>query len=227
MCGIVGAVAERDVIQILIEGLKRLEYRGYDSAGLAVINEQSQLQRCRVKGKVQELANEFSSNPFKGHIGIAHTRWATHGVPNVKNAHPHFCRDTIALVHNGIIENQEELKDKLLAEGLEFNSDTDTEVIVNAIYHTTKSTNDLLMAVFSVCQQLEGSYALGIMSNSDPERLIAVRKGSPLVIGVGIGEYFIASDVFTLLPVTQQFIFLEEGKTHSHRNWTSCGHQFH
>ncbi|MEM7027437.1 MAG: glutamine--fructose-6-phosphate transaminase (isomerizing) [Pseudomonadota bacterium] len=211
MCGIVGAVAERDVIQILIEGLKRLEYRGYDSAGLAVINADNKLQRCRVKGKVKQLSDEFALSPFNGHTGIAHTRWATHGVPEIRNAHPHVCNEAVALVHNGIIENQEELRAQLLAKGLEFNSDTDSEVIVNAIYLATQSSPDLLESVFTVIEKLEGSYALGIMSNLAPDRLIAVRKGSPLVIGVGIGEYFIASDVFALLPVTQQFIFLEEG----------------
>ncbi len=211
MCGIVGAVAERDVTQILLEGLRRLEYRGYDSAGLAVIDEHQTIQRSRVKGKVQELADTFSENPFRGRVGIAHTRWATHGEPNVKNAHPHICRDIVALVHNGIIENQETLKKELISKGLEFYSDTDTEVIVNSVYLALQEKDDLLDAVFKVCEQISGSYALGIMSKIDPDRLIAVRKGSPLVIGVGVGEYFIASDVFALLPVTQQFIFLEEG----------------
>ncbi len=211
MCGIVGAVAERDVSPILLEGLRRLEYRGYDSAGIAVINGQQQLERLRVKGKVQELTNEFTTTPLKGSCGIAHTRWATHGEPDEKNAHPHICRDSVALVHNGIIENHELLREQQQAAGFEFLSETDSEVVVNAIYTELQKQSDLLAAVFSTCQQLEGAYAIGVISQQDPDRLIAARKGSPLVIGVGIGEYFIASDVFALLPVTQEFIFLEEG----------------
>ena len=211
MCGIVGAVAERDVGKILLEGLKRLEYRGYDSAGMAVISANNELQRLRVKGKVQQLHDKYDQSPVTGVTGIAHTRWATHGIPEERNAHPHICRDTVALVHNGIIENHERLRQQQQAAGFEFQSDTDTEVIVNAIYTGVESRKDLLSAVFDACQQLEGAYALGVISKLEPGRMIAARKGSPLVIGVGIGEYFIASDVFALLPVTQQFIFLEEG----------------
>jgi glutamine---fructose-6-phosphate transaminase (isomerizing) len=211
MCGIVGAVAQRDVSPILLEGLKRLEYRGYDSAGLAVINDSKQLQRIRVQGKVNELNEEHQASPLKGGTGIAHTRWATHGKPNLNNAHPHICRDQVALVHNGIIENHEQLRAKQIAAGFEFNSETDTEVVVNAVYEALQVVPDLLQAVFTTIKQLEGAYALGVINNAEPERLVAARKGSPLVIGVGIGEYFIASDVFALLPVTQQFIFLEEG----------------
>ena len=211
MCGIVGAVAQRDVSPVLLEGLKRLEYRGYDSAGLAVIDNDKQLRRIRVQGKVNELKEEHQRSPLKGGTGIAHTRWATHGKPNLNNAHPHICRDQVALVHNGIIENHEQLRAQQIASGFEFSSETDTEVVVNAVYEALQATPDLLQAVFTTIKQLEGAYALGVINNAEPERLIAARKGSPLVIGVGIGEYFIASDVFALLPVTQQFIFLEDG----------------
>ncbi len=212
MCGIVGAVAQRDVSPLLLEGLKRLEYRGYDSAGLAVIDHDGRLQRIRVKGKVNELNQEHQASPLKGGTGIAHTRWATHGKPNLNNAHPHICRDQVALVHNGIIENHEQLRAKQIASGFEFSSETDTEVVVNAVYEALHSTSrDILQAVFATIKQLQGAYALGVINNKEPERLIAARKGSPLVIGVGIGEYFIASDVFALLPLTQQFIFLEDG----------------
>lgn len=211
MCGIVGAVAQRDVSPVLLEGLKRLEYRGYDSAGLAVTSHGKQLQRIRVQGKVNELLKEHQISPLSGGTGIAHTRWATHGKPNVNNAHPHICRDQVALVHNGIIENHEELREQQMASGFEFNSETDTEVVVNAVYEALQSTPDLLHAVFNTTKNLRGAYALGVINNSEPNRLVAAKNGSPLVIGVGIGEYFIASDVFALLPVTQQFIFLEDG----------------
>ncbi len=211
MCGIVGAVAQRDVSPVLLEGLKRLEYRGYDSAGLAITGHDKQLQRIRVQGKVNELLKEHQISPLSGGTGIAHTRWATHGKPNVNNAHPHICRDQVALVHNGIIENHEELREQQMASGFEFNSETDTEVVVNAVYEALQSTPDILDAVFNTTKHLQGAYALGVINKFDPERLIAAKNGSPLVIGVGIGEYFIASDVFALLPVTQQFIFLEDG----------------
>jgi len=211
MCGIVGAVAQRDVSPVLLEGLKRLEYRGYDSAGIAILNHDKQLQRIRVQGKVNELKQEHQASPLKGGTGIAHTRWATHGKPNLNNAHPHICRDTVALVHNGIIENHEQLRTEQIESGFEFTSETDTEVVVHAVYEALQSTPDLLQAVFTTIKQLEGAYALGVISNAEPDRLIAAREGSPLVIGVGIGEYFIASDVFALLPVTQRFIFLEDG----------------
>ncbi len=211
MCGIVGAVAERDVGKILLEGLKRLEYRGYDSAGMAVLGSGDAVLRLRVKGKVQQLHDKYDQSPVNGITGIAHTRWATHGIPEERNAHPHVCRDTVALVHNGIIENHEKMREQQKAAGFEFTSETDTEVIVNAVYTSLQQTNDLLNAVFDAIQQLDGAYALGVISKSEPGRMVAARKGSPLVIGVGIGEYFIASDVFALLPVTQQFIFLEEG----------------
>jgi glutamine---fructose-6-phosphate transaminase (isomerizing) len=211
MCGIVGAVAQRDVSPVLLEGLKRLEYRGYDSAGLAVISHDNGLERIRVQGKVNELLKEHQASPLNGGTGIAHTRWATHGKPNVNNAHPHICRDQIALVHNGIIENHEKLREQQSASGFEFSSETDTEVVVNAVYEALQSNPDILHAVFTSTKKLQGAYALGVINNADPERLIAAKNGSPLVVGVGIGEYFIASDVFALLPVTQQFIFLEDG----------------
>lgn len=211
MCGIVGAVAQRDVSPILLEGLKRLEYRGYDSAGVAVISNDKKLQRLRVLGKVNQLKKEHENSPLLGGTGIAHTRWATHGKPSLENAHPHICRDNVALVHNGIIENHEQLRAKQIKSGYTFSSETDTEVVVNAVHEMLQSSEDILQAVFKTIKQLEGAYALGVINNDEPERLIAAREGSPLVIGVGIGEYFIASDVFALLPVTQQFIFLEEG----------------
>ncbi len=210
MCGIVCGIAQRNVVPILLEGLKRLEYRGYDSAGLAVINNQ-QIYRKRELGKVKGLEALLDADPISGHIGIAHTRWATHGKPSTANAHPHVCRNNVAVVHNGIIENHEHLREEQLQQGYEFSSETDTEVIVHEIYHAMESAGGLLNAVKKTVKKLDGAYALGIMSIDDPNTLIACRKGSPLVIGVGIGEYFIASDVAALLPVTQRFIFLEDG----------------
>ena len=210
MCGIVGGIAQRNVVPILLEGLKRLEYRGYDSAGLAVISNR-QIYRKRELGKVKGLEMLLETDPISGVIGIAHTRWATHGKPSTANAHPHICRHEVAVVHNGIIENHEHLREVQLQNGYEFTSETDTEVIVHEIYHAMEATNDLLSAVKQTVQKLDGAYALGIISTDEPDTLIACRKGSPLVIGVGFGEYFIASDVAALLPVTQRFIFLEEG----------------
>ena len=211
MCGIVGAVAERDVTQILVEGLRRLEYRGYDSAGIAVLDEGDSIRHARVKGKVAGLADVMGEG-FRGTTGIAHTRWATHGEPSENNAHPHICRGRVAVVHNGIIENYETLREQQKAAGHRFTSDTDTEVVVHQIYdyHFEKG-QDLIVAVQSAVKDFRGAYGLGVISNDEPGRLIAARSGSPLVIGVGIGEYFIASDVAALLPVTQEFIFLEEG----------------
>jgi glucosamine--fructose-6-phosphate aminotransferase (isomerizing) len=210
MCGIVGGIAQRNVVPILLEGLKRLEYRGYDSAGLAVINDQI-IYRKRELGKVKGLEKLLQADPVSGNIGIAHTRWATHGKPSTANAHPHICRDKVAVVHNGIIENHEVLRSALIKNGYEFTSETDTEVIVHEIYQAMESTDGLLSAVKLTVKKLEGAYALGIISAAEPDTLVACRKGSPLVIGVGIGEYFIASDVAALLPVTRRFIFLEEG----------------
>lgn len=210
MCGIVGAVAQRNVVPILLEGLKRLEYRGYDSAGLAVVENQ-QIHRKREVGKVKGLEVLLGEDAIQGMLGIAHTRWATHGKPSTANAHPHICRDTVAVVHNGIIENHEQLRNDQRANGYEFSSETDTEVIVNEIYSELQQTDSLLDAVKRSIKKLEGAYALGVVSKDHPHTLVACRKGSPLVIGVGIGEHFIASDVAALLPVTQRFIFLEDG----------------
>ncbi|MBU2568524.1 MAG: glutamine--fructose-6-phosphate transaminase (isomerizing) [Gammaproteobacteria bacterium] len=210
MCGIVGAIAQRNVVPILIEGLKRLEYRGYDSAGLAIV-EDGQLYRKREVGKVRGLEALIDQDAIQGNIGIAHTRWATHGKPSTANAHPHVCRDKVAVVHNGIIENHEHLRNNQKAVGYEFTSETDTEVIVNEIYGALENTDNLLGAVKESIKKLEGAYALGVVAKDHPNTLIACRKGSPLVIGVGIGEYFIASDVAALLPVTQRFMFLEDG----------------
>ncbi|MDT8404110.1 glutamine--fructose-6-phosphate transaminase (isomerizing) [Sulfuriflexus sp.] len=211
MCGIVGAIAERDVLPILIEGLKRLEYRGYDSAGVALIDDQGCLGRVRSIGKVRELEKALQSIPASGRIGIAHTRWATHGKPSDNNAHPHVCKKSVAIVHNGIIENHEELRAKQLQAGHRFTSDTDTEVIVHAIHDQLEQGADLLTAVRETISTLEGAFALGVITNSEPDHLIVARRGSPLVIGLGLGENFIASDVAALLPVTQRFIILEEG----------------
>lgn len=211
MCGIVGAVAQRNITPILLEGLKRLEYRGYDSAGIAVLDKSAKLQRVRVAGKIKDLEQAINATQLLGQTGIAHTRWATHGKPTVENAHPHICRDQIALVHNGIIENHARLREQQKNLGYEFTSDTDSEVVVNQIHHYLEQGEDLLSAVVKTTTILEGAYALGVINRGDPDRIIATRSGSPLVIGVGIGEHFIASDVFALLPVTQQFIFLEEG----------------
>jgi len=211
MCGIVGAVAERNVTPILLEGLRRLEYRGYDSAGIAVINDESRLDRVRRVGKVENLSESLKEHPLKGFLGIAHTRWATHGEPSEPNAHPHICNNSVAVVHNGIIENHGELREKQKANGYTFTSETDTEVVVHQVELYKKAGDDLLLAVKKATEDFEGAYALGVISIDEPERLITTRSGSPLVIGVGFGEYFIASDVAALLPVTQRFIFLEEG----------------
>ncbi len=210
MCGIVGGIAQRNIVPILLEGLKRLEYRGYDSAGLAVINNGT-IYRKREVGKVKGLEDLLQLDPVFGNIGIAHTRWATHGKPSTANAHPHLSRDKVAVVHNGIIENHEQLRTSLKESGYVFTSETDTEVIVHQIYQAMESIDGFLEAVKQAIKSLEGAYALGIMSTVEPDTLIVCRKGSPLVIGVGIGEYFIASDVAALLPVTQRFIFLEDG----------------
>jgi glucosamine--fructose-6-phosphate aminotransferase (isomerizing) len=210
MCGIVGGIAQRNVVPILIEGLKRLEYRGYDSAGLAVVHD-NDIYRKRELGKVKGLEALIEADPIRGYLGIAHTRWATHGKPSTANAHPHISRDKIAVVHNGIIENHEQLKEAQIGMGYVFTSETDTETIVHEIHNARETTDSLLAAVKLTVKKLEGAFALGIMSADEPDTLIACRKGSPLVIGVGFGEYFIASDVAALLPVTQRFIFLEEG----------------
>lgn len=211
MCGIVGAVAQRYVAPILLEGLKRLEYRGYDSAGIATINAANKVERLRAVGKVRYLEEKLKADPLDASVGIAHTRWATHGEPSTRNAHPHVCRDTVALVHNGIIENHNELRARQSAAGHEFSSETDTEVVVNQVYDNLQQDMSLLDAVSATTKDLVGAFALGVVSATAPGHLIAARRGSPLVIGLGIGENFIASDVFALLPVTQRFIFLEDG----------------
>ncbi len=211
MCGIVGAVAQRDVVDILLEGLRRLEYRGYDSAGVAVISDAGELQRVRRLGKVQALADALEETPTLGGTGIAHTRWATHGEPSERNAHPHLSSENLALVHNGIIENHLALRERLEAEGYTFESDTDTEVIAHLVHHHRKNTDSLLAAMQATVNELEGAYGTVLINRTEPERLVVARSGSPLVIGLGIGENFIASDQLALLPVTRRFIFLEEG----------------
>ncbi|MGN8248558.1 glutamine--fructose-6-phosphate transaminase (isomerizing) [Pseudomonas sp. SMV7] len=211
MCGIVGAVAERNITAILIEGLKRLEYRGYDSAGLAVLTSSGALQRRRRIGKVSELEAAVAAEPLSGQLGIAHTRWATHGAPTEGNAHPHFSNNEVAVVHNGIIENHEELREKLKGLGYVFTSQTDTEVIVHLIHHTLKTTPDLTDALKAAVKRLHGAYGLALISASQPDRLVAARSGSPLVIGLGLGENFLASDQLALRQVTDRFMYLEEG----------------
>ncbi len=211
MCGIVGAVAERNVTPILLEGLRRLEYRGYDSAGIAVIDESACLDRLRRVGKVQALSDALDTSPIKGFYGVAHTRWATHGGPSETNAHPHICNDKVAIVHNGIIENHATLRQHQRDAGFRFTSETDTEVAAHQIEHYLKLHGDLLQAVTHAVADFDGAYALGVIATSEPGRLVATRKGSPLVIGVGFGEHFIASDASALLPVTRRFIYLEEG----------------
>jgi glucosamine--fructose-6-phosphate aminotransferase (isomerizing) len=211
MCGIVGAVAQRDVSEILLEGLRRLEYRGYDSAGIATVDENHQLASAKRLGKVQELAQALQETPLSGGTGIAHTRWATHGAPSEVNAHPHFSHNNIAVVHNGIIENHQQLSNQLRGLGYEFTSQTDTEVIGHLVHHELKTSDSLLAAVQKAVKQLEGAYGTVVMDSTDKERIIVARSGSPLVIGYGLGENFIASDMMALLPVTRKFAFLEEG----------------
>jgi glucosamine--fructose-6-phosphate aminotransferase (isomerizing) len=211
MCGIVGAIAERNVVPILMEGLRRLEYRGYDSAGIAVLDESRHLERRRTVGKVKMLDDALVREPVEGHVGVAHTRWATHGVPSERNAHPHVSRDGLAIVHNGIIENHEELRAELARLGYAFTSETDTEVIAHRIHHHLKSVGDLFKAVRATVAELEGAYALAVVSEADPERVITAREGCPVVVGLGEEENFVASDVSALLPVTRQFMYLEEG----------------
>lgn len=208
MCGIVGAVAQRNVVPILLEGLRRLEYRGYDSAGLVTVN--GGLQRVRSVGRVAALTEECAAVHAHGHLGIAHTRWATHGAPSQANAHPHVSGG-LAVVHNGIIENHEALRTRLTGLGFTFTSETDTEVIVHLIELHFRQSRDLLAATRLAVAELAGAYAIGVVSEDSPNQLICARKGSPLLIGLGIEENFIASDVSALLPVTQRVIYLEEG----------------
>jgi glucosamine--fructose-6-phosphate aminotransferase (isomerizing) len=211
MCGIVGVVAERNAVPILMEGLRRLEYRGYDSAGLAVLGPDQRLARRRALGKVQVLQDTLDADPIAGHVGIAHTRWATHGVPTTRNAHPHISRDGIAVVHNGIIENHEALRAGLIDLGYEFSSETDTEVIAHRIHHHLVGSSSLYEAVRNTVAELDGAYALAVVSESEPDAIVLAREGCPVVVGLGIDENFVASDVAALLPVTRRFMFLEEG----------------
>ena len=211
MCGIVGVAARRNVVPLLIDGLKRLEYRGYDSAGIAVQSDQSLLERVRKVGKVAELVRALEESPVSGQTGIAHTRWATHGEPSEKNAHPHVCHERVAVVHNGIIENHEALRAQQQQAGYRFTSQTDTEVIVHQIDHYLDQGQDLLAAVSSSVADLEGAFALGVINKEEPGRMIVARRGSPLVVGMADGEMLIASDIAALLSETRQFIFLEDG----------------
>ncbi|WP_130906596.1 glutamine--fructose-6-phosphate transaminase (isomerizing) [Pseudomonas sp. Sample_16] len=210
MCGIVGAVAERNITAILVEGLKRLEYRGYDSAGVAVYTNDEKLERMRRPGKVSELEQALAEEALVGRLGIAHTRWATHGAPCERNAHPHFSGD-LAVVHNGIIENHEALREQLTALGYVFTSDTDTEVIAHLLSHKLKELRDLTVALKATVKELHGAYGLAVISAQQPDRLVAARSGSPLVIGLGLGENFLASDQLALRQVTDRFMYLEEG----------------
>ena len=211
MCGIVGGIANTDITDLLLEGLNRLEYRGYDSSGLVVLSKDNKLIRQRAIGKVCNLENKLKINKIKGTIGLAHTRWATHGAPSNKNAHPHISKDSTSVVHNGIIENYIDLKALQIEQGYEFSSDTDTEVIAHAIDFSLQTSNSLLEAVQKALRTLEGSYGLGIISSNHPNTLIAARKGSPLLIGIGDNGNYIASDQMALLSTTKRFIFLEEG----------------
>ncbi|MDA8561735.1 glutamine--fructose-6-phosphate transaminase (isomerizing) [Gammaproteobacteria bacterium] len=211
MCGIVGAIAKQNITKTLINGLKKLEYRGYDSAGIAVVNNKKQIERLRKKGKVKELETLVNNSSIHGNAGIAHTRWATHGTPSEQNAHPFMSKNEFALVHNGIIENHEELKTKLLEQGYTFSSETDSETIVHLLNQNFHSENNLLSAIKKTISQLKGAYALGIISTHNPETIIAVRHGSPLVVGITDDKNYFASDPLALLQVTQKFIYLEEG----------------
>jgi glucosamine--fructose-6-phosphate aminotransferase (isomerizing) len=211
MCGIVAAIADRNIVPVLIEGLRRLEYRGYDSAGVAVLDAGGTIARVRTVGKVKALQDAIAASPTAGTLGIAHTRWATHGVPSERNAHPHLSRDGLALVHNGIIENHEELRAQLLELGYEFTSETDTEVVAHRIHYHLLKLRDLFKAVRATVAELEGAYALAVINQADPDRIIVARMGCPVVIGLGAGENFVASDVAALLPVTRRFMFLDEG----------------
>jgi len=211
MCGIVGAVANRNIVPVLVEGLRRLEYRGYDSAGVAVIDDKGKIGLCRAVGKVAELDEKLEKNPLNGQIGVAHTRWATHGGVTEANAHPHLSGGRVAVIHNGIIENFQPIKDEMLAEGYVFDSETDTEVAAHLVHHYLKEGFDLVEAVGKAVERFEGAYALLVVDAEDPDRIVVSRVASPLVIGLGDGENFVASGVPALLPVTQRFIYLEQG----------------
>ncbi|KTD57778.1 glucosamine--fructose-6-phosphate aminotransferase [Legionella santicrucis] len=211
MCGIIGAVSERDISKILLEGLRRLEYRGYDSAGIAVIDNHGHLKRIRIQGKVQNLADAMQETAVMGNTGIAHTRWATHGKPSEQNAHPHLSHEQIALVHNGIIENHEKLRHELTTRGYLFTSETDTEVAAHLIHYHYLQSENLLTAVQAAAAEMHGAFALGVIHQQKPMELVAVRKGSPLVVGMGIGENFVASDSLALKAFAQSVLYLEEG----------------
>ena len=210
MCGIVAAISKQDIVPLLINGLKKLEYRGYDSAGIAVVNGNT-IYRHRSVGKVNALAKRVVSEKINSTIGIAHTRWATHGAPSESNAHPHFSSESVAIVHNGIIENHESLRVQQQQAGYNFDSDTDTEVIAHQIHiHLATNNNDILSAVRAAVEYLEGTYALAVISQHEPDQIIAARRGSPLVIGLGDNEYYLASDMTALVGITQRFIILED-----------------
>lgn len=211
MCGIIAAYAQRNVTPILLEGLHRMEYRGYDSAGVAVLDTDHKIQRQRALGKVAMLGELLDKNPLESGIGIAHTRWATHGEPSEINAHPHNSRNHFSVVHNGIIENHEALRATLEAAGYEFSSQTDTEVIAHLLHREVAKAGDYLAGVKAAAEQLHGAYAIAILNTEQPDRLVALRKGSPLLVGLGVGEYFLASDTAALIPMTQQIIYLEDG----------------
>ena len=209
MCGIVGAVARHDVVPILLEGLRKLEYRGYDSAGLAVVN--GGLHRLRSIGRVASLAEMVDQAKVNGSLGIAHTRWATHGVPSERNAHPHISEDGLAVVHNGIIENHEEIRARLSAGGYRFDSDTDTEVVAHLIHLYWKQGGDLLASVRKAIGELRGAYAIAVLSEKNTQSLVVARKGAPLLLGLGKGANYAASDASALLQVTKMMVYLEEG----------------
>ena len=211
MCGIMGAVSRRDISKVLLEGLRRLEYRGYDSAGIAVIDSSGRLKRLRIQGKVQALADAMIETAIVGKTGIAHTRWATHGKPCEQNAHPHLSHGEVAVVHNGIIENHEELRHYLQEMGYEFTSETDSEVAAHLIHYHYQHDQSLLRAVQATAAQMEGAFSLGVMHQKDPDELVVIRKGSPLVVGLGMDEHFIASDALALRSFAQSVIYLEEG----------------
>ena len=209
MCGIVGAIAKRDVVPILLEGLRKLEYRGYDSAGLAVVD--GELRRLRSVGRVAALSQLVDQSGVRGHIGVAHTRWATHGAPTERNAHPHVSADGLAVVHNGIIENHESMRNQLTAQGYQFVSDTDSEVLAHLVHRYLRESGDLLQATHRAVSELTGAYAIAVVSQKDPDRMVVARKGAPLLLGLGEGENFCASDASALLQVTRRIVYLEEG----------------
>src|SRR3989344_3778859 len=211
MCGIIGAISDRNIEKILIDGLKRLEYRGYDSAGLAVISDDKKCERLRTQGKVRDLEKILNQSVLQGECGIAHTRWATHGAPSENNAHPFTSNDEIAIVHNGIIENHDALRQFLIEQDYVFHSETDSEVIVHLLHFYFKKNKDFLAAIRETITKLEGAFAIGIIAIYHPKKIFAVRHGSPLVIGKGKSTNYFASDPLALLPVTREIIYLEDG----------------